>query len=96
MHGNVWERCQDRYGSYTSESQIDPAAAGSERIARGGSLLDDAQDVRSAVRGYSWPFIRTGVLDAPLLRTGAKITAVTPETWGQLKDEIPRLSGAQE
>ena len=39
MTGNVWEWCQDRYGSYSSSPQTNPtgAASGSWRVHRGGS-----------------------------------------------------------
>jgi formylglycine-generating enzyme required for sulfatase activity len=39
MHGNVWEWCWDRYGSYTSGSQTNPegAVGGAGRVLRGGS-----------------------------------------------------------
>lgn len=38
MSGNVWEWCQDRYGSYSSSSQTNPkgASSGSDRVVRGG------------------------------------------------------------
>ena len=44
MSGNVWEWCQDRYGSYNSSSQTNPAGAssGSYRVCRGGSWIDNA------------------------------------------------------
>ena len=58
MHGNVWELCWDWYGSYTSTTQTNPtgAAAGDNRVLRGGSWLINAQGTRSALRGGSNPY----------------------------------------
>jgi formylglycine-generating enzyme required for sulfatase activity len=57
MHGNVYEWCWDRYGSYSSGAQTDPAgvSSGSGRVKRGGSWAYDAQYVRSAYRSGSDP-----------------------------------------
>ncbi len=43
MHGNVWEWCQDRFGSYPKRAVTDPvgATSGTERVLRGGSFLND-------------------------------------------------------
>lgn len=42
MSGNVWEWCSDRYGDYTSNSQINPrgAKSGQEKVLRGGGHYD--------------------------------------------------------
>ncbi len=57
MHGNVLEWCQDWYGDYASSPVSNPkgAVSGTNRVLRGGSWRDDAQDVRSANRRYSTP-----------------------------------------
>lgn len=44
MSGNVWEWCQDRKGTYSSSSQVNPTGAnsGSFRVIRGGGYSDTA------------------------------------------------------
>ena len=57
MSGNVWEWCQDLYGSYNSTSQTNPTGAksGSYRVYRGGSWDLRAGCCRSSYRNCSSP-----------------------------------------
>jgi len=52
MLGNVWQWCQDWFGSYTGASLIDPQgpATGEKRVMRGGCWYCDAIHCRAARR----------------------------------------------
>ena len=58
MHGNVWERTADAWGTYASGAQTDPfnaGASGSNRVHRGGSWLGTGTSLRSANRPNGGP-----------------------------------------
>jgi len=74
MHGNVFEWCQDWYGSYTSGDTADPAGpdSGSNRVLRGGSWYFNARNCRSAYRYRPAPSYRSNHLGFRVRRSAAK------------------------
>ena len=70
MSGNVREWCNDRYGSYSSNSQTNPigASSGSYRVYRGGSYAYYANSCRVANRS-DYPDSRSFHIGFRLLRS---------------------------
>ncbi len=60
LHGNVWEWCNDWYGDYKLEEEIDPTGnnEGTYKIIRGGCVKSLACDCRSAKRNYEEPDVK--------------------------------------
>ena len=60
MSGNVWEWCNDRYGEYSSDAQLDPQEPeeGSYRVLRGGSWSGEASCCRVSYRTFHTPALR--------------------------------------
>lgn len=57
MHGNVWEWCQDRWGDYTSQPQVDPQGInwGDRRVLRGGGFRSRPEQCRADHRHSDLP-----------------------------------------
>ena len=89
MHGNAWEWVQDWYSLdyYDSSPGVDPPgpASGSLRGLRGGSFHYIARRARSDFRAGYPPDFRYYTTGARVLRMGPPPTAVTPQTWGEVK-----------
>ncbi|NBX25326.1 MAG: hypothetical protein EBQ99_04660 [Planctomycetes bacterium] len=71
MSGNVWEWCQDWYGTYASGAQTNPTGpgSGSYRVLRGGRWFDDSSYCRASTRVTYSPGDRDGGVGFRVART---------------------------
>jgi formylglycine-generating enzyme required for sulfatase activity len=72
VHGNVWERCHDRYGPFGSDAAVSDPSGPSQRpgrVLRGGSFHVLARSARSANRLVSGPDGRLNNLGFRVART---------------------------
>jgi len=71
MSGNVWEWCNDLYGSYSAGNATDPAgpSSGSYRVLHGGFWNNTSSNCRSSYRGYAGPDYRVNSFGFRVART---------------------------
>ena len=71
MLGNVWEWCEDRYGSYSSGSVTNPTgpATGSSLLLRGGYWSSNSDNCRASRRYDSAPVDVSGSVGFRVVRT---------------------------
>ena len=83
MHGNVWEWCNDWYGRYSSDAEINPVGplSGTTRVLRGGSFNDSDAYFRSSYRIYVVPGHRSFDSGLRLARNNVSaIGSATPKS----------------
>ena len=89
MHGNVEEWCQDWYGPYESQSQVDPIGrdGGLYRVTRGGShstllcYLRSANRMGAVPEDKSW-YIGFRVVCGEMSETSTTLPAIKVGSWG--------------
>jgi formylglycine-generating enzyme required for sulfatase activity len=71
MHGNVWEWCEDRYGTYPTGSVMDPKGpeVGLARVLRGGAFLSSESATRCSARSKNLPTSKGIAIGFRLART---------------------------
>ena len=82
MHGNVWEWCNDWYGSYPDGSVTDPTgpATGWDRVCRGGSWISIPVGCRSARRIHYMPSNKINLCGFRLVKLVKK--EINPQHYG--------------
>jgi len=82
MLGNVWEWCQDGYGEYPADLQIDPTGYpdSDRRACRGGAWFNRARFCRLAYRGRNSPAYEINEL-------GCRLVAVSPNSASKKKSK---------